>query len=162
MPVVVIHQWTERFTDCDVCKCLRGIHELWLTCPFCHRCLAPVRPPLTTALSLSCSWCWNSWPHTSPDPVLSSGTLTLHLLCVEESIIMNKTPGCKKSVFKPFVLFWFFCSKTVVPEYPFMLFMPHLDSFLPLTLVQLVLLQNPGSVSRVGTPVRVKVAETRN
>lgn len=162
MPVVVMDQWTERFTDCDVCKCFRGIHELWLTCPFCHRCLAPVRPPLTTALSLSCSWCWNSWPHTSPDPVLSSGTLTLHLLCVEESIIMNKTPECKKSVFKPFVLFWFFWSKTVVPEYPFMLFMPHLDSFLPLTLVQLVLLQNPGSVSRVGTPVKVKVAETRN
>lgn len=51
------------------------------TCPFCHRCWGPVRPLPATARSPSCSWCWSSWPHTSPDPGLSSGTPPWRLLC---------------------------------------------------------------------------------
>lgn len=38
--------------------------------------------------------------------------------------------------------------------------MPHLDSFLPLILIQLVLLQNPGFISKEGTPVRIQMTET--
>lgn len=40
-----------------------------------------MRPLPATARSLFCSWCWSSWPHTSPDPGLSSGTPPWRLLC---------------------------------------------------------------------------------
>lgn len=53
-----------------------------------------------------------------------------------------------------------FCSGTAVPQHSLVLLMPHLNSFLPLILIQLVLLQNPGFISKEDTPVRIHMKET--
>lgn len=43
-----------------------------------------------------------------------------------------------------------------VPQHSLVLLMPHLDSFLPLILIQLVLLQNPGFNGEDNASVRIQ------
>lgn len=49
-----------------------------------------------------------------------------------------------------------YCRKAAVPQHSLVLLMPHLDSFLPLILIQLVLLQNPGFISKWDIPGRIR------
>lgn len=48
-----------------------------------------------------------------------------------------------------------------VPQQSLVLLVPHLDSFLPLILIQLVLLQNPGFNSEDDASVRIHTTKTR-
>lgn len=102
-----------------------------------HRHWAPGHPLLAKALSLSCSWCWSSWLHTSPDPELSSSIPSWNPLCGKKSSEPNFRDLGSCSSFN-----WRDSTKCI-PEDRFVLGPPIRNPLLPLFWGHLVELHNP-------------------
>lgn len=59
------------------------------TCHSVHKCWVPEHPLPTTALILSYSWCWSSWPRTSQGLERSSGIPSWIPLCGQIGAVFN-------------------------------------------------------------------------